>query len=335
MNPVGDAAGRDIDGQQEAAAVLRSTDTVRARARWLLQRARAGESRWFRIHDPALGTAADEVAAITRARYPDLDIGYHSRWRHFEAGGVDRNAALNARLAGSDPAARARAMIDLAVVSVLTDAGAGPGWSYREQPGGQRFGRSEGLAVAGWHAFCAGLFSSDPARPLRADAEGLCRLTPERLGAAFQAGPGNPLIGLRGRTQLLRRLGETLRIRADVFGPERRPGGLLDHLASGSLTVSVRDVLSAVLSSLSAIWPTDNVVGTVPLGDCWTHAAVPGPGLTRGWVPFHKLSQWLSYSLLEPLESAGLEVVDVDALTALARVPQRRPAARHRHRAAA
>jgi hypothetical protein len=35
-------------------------------------------------------------------------------------------------------------------------------------------------------------------------------------------------------------------------------------------------------------------------------------------VPFHKLSQWLAYSLIEPLEGAGIEVTDLDRLTALA-----------------
>ena len=34
-------------------------------------------------------------------------------------------------------------------------------------------------------------------------------------------------------------------------------------------------------------------------------------------MPFHKLSQWLSYSLLEPLAWAGLTVTGLDALTGL------------------
>jgi hypothetical protein len=34
-------------------------------------------------------------------------------------------------------------------------------------------------------------------------------------------------------------------------------------------------------------------------------------------VPFHKLSQWLAYSLIEPLEWAGYEVVEIDGLTGL------------------
>ena len=35
-------------------------------------------------------------------------------------------------------------------------------------------------------------------------------------------------------------------------------------------------------------------------------------------MPLHKLSQWLAYSLIEPLEAAGIEVVDVNGLTGLA-----------------
>ena len=36
-----------------------------------------------------------------------------------------------------------------------------------------------------------------------------------------------------------------------------------------------------------------------------------------GRVPFHKLSQWLTYSLLEPFEWAGIAVERLDALTGL------------------
>jgi hypothetical protein len=48
------------------------------------------------------------------------------------------------------------------------------------------------------------------------------------------------------------------------------------------------------------------------------HSQVTGPGLTAGLVPFHKLSQWLTYSLIEPLAAAGVTVTDLDALSALA-----------------
>ncbi len=52
----------------------------------------------------------------------------------------------------------------------------------------------------------------------------------------------------------------------------------------------------------------------MPLGDCGHHGAVPGDGL----VPFHKLSQWLAYSLVEPLEAGGVPVIGLDGLTGLA-----------------
>ena len=54
------------------------------------------------------------------------------------------------------------------------------------------------------------------------------------------------------------------------------------------------------------------------LGDVWRHPDVTGEGLTAGLVPLHKLSQWLTYSLIEPLEAAGLNVTELEALTGLA-----------------
>jgi GTP cyclohydrolase II len=296
----------DTDRPETAAAALRNTTAIRERARQLLERARAGDSRWFSVHDDALQAAAAEVAGITHVRFPDLKIPFHSRWRHFEAGGVDRKADLDTR-----------AMIDLVVVSVLLDAGAGPDWSFLESASGQRFSRSEGLAVASWPAFLGGLFSSDAENPSQVDAAGLRGVDADALGEAFQAGPSNPLVGLEGRVLLLHRLGEALAAKPEVFGPQGRPGGLFDVLTTPGGTVTAQDILSLLLTTLSGIWLTDNMIGTEPLGDCWRHEAVRGPGLTDGWMPFHKLSQWLTYSLLEPFEWAGVRVEGVDALTGL------------------
>ena len=321
MSVIGVGPALDTGRAEGAAAALRTTSAVRERARQLLSRAREGDSLWFDVDDDALQTAAAEVSDVTRARYPNLKIPYHSRWRHFEAGGVDRKAELDARLTALDAPGRARAMIDLAVVSVLLDAGAGPDWHYHEVDGGQRFARSEGLGVASWHAFLGGLFSSDAAHPLQVDAAGLRGLDTDRLAEVFQAGPSNPLVGLEGRVLLLRRLGEALAAQPEVFGPHGRPGGLFDVLVApqgaAAATVAAHDILSQLLTSLSGIWPTGNAIGAEPLGDVWRHDAVAGPGLTRGWMPFHKLSQWLSYSLLEPFQWAGVRVVGLDELTGL------------------
>ena len=39
---------------------------------------------------------------------------------------------------------------------------------------------------------------------------------------------------------------------------------------------------------------------------------------TSNLMPLHKLSQWLAYSLIEPLQNAGIRVTEIDGLTGLA-----------------
>jgi Protein of unknown function (DUF1688) len=309
---------------QRAIVELRSTKVIRERASALLVRARAGRSVWFTVNDGAMVTTAALVAELTKARYPDLKIPYHSRWRHFEAGGVDRAGQLDAALGKVTAAEKASAQIDLALVSVLLDAGAGADWCFRDPAHGQQaeheYTRSEGLGIASFHAFMAGLFSSDASRPLQADARGLQALTTEKLARAFQVKPSNPLIGLEGRAALLRRLGHALLDQPELFGAGGRPGHLFAVLTEGRETLQAHDLLSLLLTGLSSIWPAQNAIEGTALGDCWRHPAC-GNGdaddLSQGWMPFHKLSQWLTYSLLEPFESAGIRVEGLDALTGL------------------
>ena len=312
----------DNEDATMAAALLRSTNTIRTRAQGLLARARRGESLYFTINDDALPATAALVAEVTRGRYPDLNIPYHSRWRHFEVGGLDRLAMLNESLGKVSPPRRARAQIDLAIVSVLLDAGAGPDWHYLDPRSGQRLTRSEGLAVASFNAFTKGLFSSKPTQRCQADAPGLLALTARQLGAAFQVSVDNPMVGLEGRAALLRRLGQVIAEQPGIFGGAGglcRPGRLFDHLtaAEGATTLQASSLLSALLLALAPIWPSHNAIENIALGDCWRHCAVRGEGLSDGWIPFHKLSQWLTYSLLEPFEWAGITITGLDALTGL------------------
>lgn len=304
-----------------SAVDLLSTAAVRARCGRILEAALDGRTRWFTVDPARLDDAADVVAEVTRRRYPDLRVPYHSRWRHFEAGGVDRVAAMEAAAGAAlaEPSARARARIDLAVVAVLLDAGAGAAWRYEDRATGVVLGRSEGLGIASLRAFEAGLFSSDARCPLRADAAGLARLDARALAAAFQVSASNPLVGLDGRVALLRRLGEAVAAQPRAFGPQARPGGLFDALRpDGGTRVAAHDILVALLHGLGGIWPQGARIGGVAVGDAGRHPFAGGEGETAGWVPFHKLSQWLCYSLLEPFESAGVAVDGLDALTGLA-----------------
>lgn len=300
----------------DAIALLRRPETIRTRCHALLALAGQDRLEHFALRPERLDAAAAYVADTIRARHPDLAIPYHARWRHFAAGGRDRWAALAATLGGREAAAVARLRVELCVVSVLLDAGAGAAWRYVEA-GGAPLGRSEGLAVASLDAFRAGLFSDAANDPLRADAAALRRLDAAALGRAFQAGPGNPLEGLEGRAALLRNLGAAIAARPDLF--PGRLGGLFDHLRgqSGPEGLPAAAILGAILNGLGPIWPGRLALGGVGLGDVWHHPLAAPQGPAPGLVPFHKLSQWLAYSLVEVFEAAGLPVTGLDALTGL------------------
>jgi Protein of unknown function (DUF1688) len=289
---------------------LRSARAVRERSGAVYAVASQGGLEHWAIEGDRLEDVARRVVQVTRAAYPDLAIPGHSRWRHFSAGGIDRAGALDERLATVSEDERLAARFDLAITSVLLDAGAGDRWRYHDAAGAS-YARSEGIAVASYDLFVAGAFSNDPTgSPLRADADALERVTGASLAKGLQVSDRNPMVGLEGRAALLQRLGRAVR---GMPAWQGRLGGFGVHLkrqaTAGELPAS--EVLRAVLEGFSTIWPGREVCAGQNLGDVWTHSAL-------GRVPFHKLSQWLTYSLLEPLEWAGLRVVGQGDLTGLA-----------------
>jgi hypothetical protein len=294
---------------------LRSAAAVRERSAKVYRFVAEGRSAHFALDETRLAGVAAFVAEECRRNYPNLDIPVHSRWRHFETGGVDRWGAIASRFA--DTRTRAQAAIDLATVSVLLDAGAGSEWRYRDRDG-RVYARSEGLAVASFEMFCAGGFSSVSSQPWQADALGLSRVSADTLGRFFQVSDDSALPGLERRALLLRRLGEALAAEPGLFADaSARPGGLIDAPIVRNGAVSAQALLSLVLNALASIWPSALVVDGYPVGDAARSTAVVTDDVTNGIVPFHKLSQWLTYSLVEPLKWAGLTVTDVDALTGL------------------
>jgi hypothetical protein len=301
---------------------LLSAQAVRERAHRLLDIGLRDDLAHFQIDPGRLDAAADAVLAMMRKNYPTGEVPFHSRWRHFVTGGEDRWAAIADRANWPDQAARPRAAFDLAVVSVLLDAGAGPAWRYRDAARGIGVGRSEGLALASLDMFAKGLFSANPDDPLRADAEALARLSVADLEKGCQAGPDNPLIGIEGRAELLNRLGKLLAAKPGIFAMRdtARPGGLFDRLASHTehRTLAATTILSELLRAFAPIWPSRITLDGVPLGDCWRHPALKRDDATSEFVPLHKLSQWMAYSLIEPLQHAGFTVADIDGLTGLA-----------------
>jgi hypothetical protein len=278
---------------------LLNAAAVRERAHEMLALALDGKVAGWTVDLARLADAADLTAAVTRENYPDLKIPFHARARHFVAGPP--------RLPEGDPAERARAAFDLVILSVLLDAGTGPGWRFVDPVSGGTFTRSEGLAVASQRMAEAGALAN------------LATLEAGTLAAGFQVSEDNPLLGLEGRAGLLRRLGAQVLARPELF-PDGRPGGLYDSLAArtenGRLPAPA--ILELLLEAFGPIWANRLVIDGIPLGDCWHHPALRRDDATDGLVPLHKLSQWLSYSLIEPLEEAGIAVTEVDGLTGLA-----------------
>ena len=305
-----------------AALSLLNAAAVRSRAERMLALGLDDALPNFRVDPAKLDAVADLVAATTRKNYPSLDVPFHSRWRHFVIDGTSRAGTLADFAALSGRNAHARAAFDLAIISVLLDAGAGPKWRYRDVTG-TSIGRSEGLAIASLDMFARGAFSSDAKKnPLRADGTALTRIDAATIAGGFQVAPDNPLVGLEGRAKLLQSLGRLVLARPEIFGREDlpRPGGFFDHLAAkaenGAIPAPL--ILSELLQQFGPIWPSRLTLGGVPLGDCWRHPSMMTGDATSALVPLHKLSQWLTYSLIEPLQAAGIGVTDIDGLTGLA-----------------
>ncbi len=305
-----------------AAFSLLSAAAVRERAQRMLAFALDDKLANFRVDLSRLDATAERVIATTRKAHPSLDVPFHSRWRHFVVDGADRFDAIVKAAGWPDNEARARAAFDLAIVSVFLDAGAGTQWRYADKITGKSIGRSEGLALASLDMFARGMFSAQHNDPFRVDASVLAKLTAQQLRDGFQATESNPLVGVEGRAALLRALGVLIMDNTGVFArnDSPRPGGLFDHLVgiAENRKIAAPEILSELLHELGTIWPSRISLGGIPLGDCWRHSAITTADATSGIVPLHKLSQWLAYSLIEPLQQAGLAVSDIDGLTGLA-----------------
>lgn len=307
--------------EKAAIAYLQTPRAIRDRAQQLFDLAQTDQLEHFACDLSRLDQVAAYVVETTQQAYPNFDVPFHSRWRHFDGGGVPRLAKLNQafQIAGFDRLEIARSQLDLAIVSVLLDAGAGSEWRYRDPYSDQSLGRSEGLAAASLHAFEQGLFSSDPELPYRVDATGLKDLSEAELANAFQVDDRNPLVGLSGRLSLLQQLGKALLKSDRISQSPSRPGNLLDSwIERYGMEIEAGTLLTEILESFGSIWPGRVTLVGINLGDVWPHPSLPDQGLGENLIPFHKLSQWLTYSLVEPLNVAGVAVTNLNALTGLA-----------------
>ncbi|GAB7346983.1 hypothetical protein MBLNU459_g3137t1 [Dothideomycetes sp. NU459] len=321
------AIPRAPDPSLDPAAYLRSIHAVRDRSRIVLRKAKQNQLVHFDVDLSKFNDTASYVVSIVNRDYAPKysDIPAHGRWQHFDVGGRPRVDQLMATWPSSVNAQeRTRRLIDLFLVSVLLDAGAGTRWQYKSKESGRFYRRSEGLAVASLEMFKAGMFSSDPEQPCQVDGAALKKLTPADLARGLQVTEQNVLTGLEGRSTLLINLGDALD-NEEIFGAEARPGNMLDYLLSHPSTqassvpvIPITTLWSVLMDGLAPIWPaTRTQVGGVSIGDAWPCQAMPARAGNE-WeniVPFHKLTQWLCYSLMGPMTKlmhvhfAGVELL--------------------------
>ncbi|QIX01460.1 hypothetical protein AMS68_006977 [Peltaster fructicola] len=309
---------------------LRSIYAVRERSKLVLEKAKKNDLHHFNVDlSKFADTASFVVSIIKRDFSPDYSkIPPHGRWQHFDVGGEARvNTMLGSWGSNVDTCERTRRLIDLFVVSVLLDAGAGTKWSYKSKESGKSFRRSEGLAVASLEMFKAGTFSSNPSQPYQVDSVALEALTMETMANGLQVSNANPIDGLDGRTRLLVQLGHALKNK-EIFGADSRPGNMLDYLLSHPGTQAGPDPViplptlwDTLMDGLVSIWPgTRTKINGVPLGDAWPCTTMPNDP-QQPWkniLPFHKLTQWLTYSLMVPMQKiANIRFIGVELMTGL------------------
>lgn len=308
----------DTVHSSEVRSRLKGLDAIREQCGKVFRLAEKGLCHHFTMNLKNLPKTVDAVLNCIKKDYPSLDIPHHSRIRHFTFNGEDRLKSLTAHW-HCDETETVRRIIDLVTVSVLLDAGAGPDWTYCDSKG-LVSSRSEGLALASFDMFASGLFSSDEAMPFRVNSLGIKKLTLDSVVKGMQHSEKNPLLGIEGRYDILQNLAKALESNPKYFGVEvPRPGHIVDYVLSEckEKTVSVKVLWEAIVTGLEDVWPT--TLTGVRRGDVWVYPPLKENGIVGSdMVPFHKLSQWLQLSMLEPLEGMGIKFTDLELITALA-----------------
>ncbi|PTW62498.1 uncharacterized protein DUF1688 [Breoghania corrubedonensis] len=296
---------------------------VRSRAELLFEKAQGSGLEHVALDMAALDPAADRIAALIRERWPDLVLPFHSLWRRFEAGGHDRFAGLAGTRQWAGVREMGRAAVDMALVSGFVGITAPPDWAFGEGLTAERYHGADGLAIASLAMIAGGVFSGVPRDPLRADAGQLVRIASSEIAAGLQVEPGSNRIDCDGRAEDLRRLGEAVGLREDLFAREDdpRPGGLFDLLFDEGLSkpLPAARILEVLADGLAPVFAGGLELGGIPLGDTHRHPAVTGKGITpdtQGLLPLHTRLQRLVTDLAEPMVWAGIEVVELETLTA-------------------
>ncbi|MBT4964349.1 MAG: DUF1688 family protein [Francisellaceae bacterium] len=289
---------------------LYDISSIRPRARVLYDYALQDKLSFFQVNENNIEKASNLVLEVTQKNYPNLKIPYHSRWRHFE---VVKNGLYKDVLSiieQYDKKEAVKRKVELVILSALLDAGAGNSWQYNYK--GTVYTRSEGLAVATLNAYLQGKLSAVN-DPCGIGGKALVELTESSFCAAFQANENNPLIGVSNRVALMHAIGgELLETNHDSLFI-----AIFSDVDLESDSISIKQLFHDLLMFLVPLLPEATKINNIAVGDVGQHDLLKDDDNPLGLIPFHKLIQWICYSLIEPFTDAGITVTDTDFLTGL------------------
>lgn len=303
------------------ANTLLTAAAVRTRASEVLELAKAEKLTHVSVNLDLLPKLAARVTRTIEHSYPDFQVPPYGCWRHFEAGGLDRWGMLASARGFAAAEDVLAAAADLAVATHVVSVSIRSDWIYLDMVAGQAFEGRRAIAIGMLAMFAAGSFSADPGDPLRVDAHALVRLEEAEIVDGLRLDPELDRVAVTSIKTILKRLGEAIGLRPDLFEQrgESRPGHLALKLFSMAevAPVAVTDILDALLDGLSPIWQEGAKSNDVVLGDVWMHTKLFQDGPAKGLLPFHLIAQEITYALIEPFAWAGIEVAELDGLTGL------------------
>ncbi|WP_269583872.1 DUF1688 family protein [Roseibium sp. Sym1] len=300
------------------ALALFQPDEIRRKAHMMLGLAAEGRLDHAGVDLDRLDTAVATVLETTKENYPDFQIPPYGVWRGFEAGGIDRWQAMASARGFETAEEMLAAAADLAIVGIAMTTMHPVGWSYEDRMTETVVTGTQASALAAFHMFASGSFSSQMTDPYRVDAEALVRMDLVELAAGLQWDDVDDADYLKAMQRHLKRLGEALALRPDLFGEGEttRPGLLAVKLARQSdAAIDAGQLLDRILEALAPVWEGGATSGDIWLGDSFVHSALPGNDI-HAIIPFHLAAQQMVYSLVEPFAWAGFEVAGLDRLTA-------------------
>ena len=243
--------------------------------------------------------------------YPNGEVPYHSRFRHIEMDNINRLAILRNALSLRDQEWE-KFVFEWLVLSVFLDAGAGSTWRFYDTTVGKYYQRSEGLALASLALM--GYFYH-PSHEIKGVSTVLIdALSEKQFEDIYQVTEDNLLVGVTGRYALLQSIGGLL--------THHRLSQLADFLDKLTRRMPNKlclvDVLfTQLVKFFSPIWPNPYPELPQPIGDIGLYPFIKTAKNMSDWVPFHKLTQWLTYSLIEWFEELGYTIESSFLLTGL------------------